>query len=117
MTARARLTLPHSKGWVDFRDLDDISGGDYRKIRGARTDQIGEATNGITQAAAVALVAAWEIPGKDLPIPRRDPLAIEKLHYRDLYALERALAPLVNHIIDGTTDDEDAGSPPPPATD
>lgn len=115
MTARERLDLP-SGGWVDFIDLDDVTGADFRKIRAGRLERNGDTVNAMTAAGAEVLVSAWEIPGKTLAIPRRDSLAIEKLGYRDLFALERAMGPLIGAIMDGTAAEVD-GDPPPPATD
>ena len=117
MSARERLVLPYSKGWVDFIDLDDITGGDLRKIRAARGDNNGETVNAMSAASAVVFVAAWEIPGKDLPIPRRDPLAVEKLHYADFRTLDRALSDLMEQVFNGDFNEGMTGTPPPPATD
>lgn len=117
MAARPRLDLPHSKGWVDFIDLDDITGGDVRRIRAARAGTAGEMVNAMSAAAAAAFVKAWEIPGKDLAIPRRDPLAIEKLHYADLFVLEKAVGDLWDQVSDGRLDEGMTGTPPTPATD
>lgn len=116
MAARERLNLPHSRGWVDFIDLEQITGGDMRKIRAFRGGTVGEVLNGMSAAAAEVFVAGWDIPGKNLAIPRRDPLAIEKLHYADCFVLERALGDLVEKVLGGEME-EAAGSPPQPATD
>jgi hypothetical protein len=106
MSAPPRLDLP-TGGWVDFIDFDDVSGKDYRRLRAVTNIPNGERVNDLTSVLAEVMVREWDIPRRPgLNIPRRDPKAIEKLNYRQLYALEKAMLPMYDRIIAGEGDDE-----------
>jgi hypothetical protein len=117
MSKPERLELPKSGGWVEFVDSDAVTGADYRKLRGAAAAPDGDTMNAITLASAEVFIEDWEIPGKpNLSIPRRDRKAVEKLHYRDLYTLEKYMSPMYQRVMEGE-EDGDGGDPPAPARD
>jgi hypothetical protein len=116
------LDLPRG-GRVEFVDFDDVTGKDYRRLRTASTASNGERVNDLTVMLAEIMVDSWDIPQRpSLSIPRRDPRALDKLHYRDLYTLEKYMLPMYDKIIsgeDGDEPDEETGESPltRPATD
>lgn len=117
-----RLDLP-SGGWVEFRDLDDLTGADLHAVRRAirAEDSAGETTNALYLKAAELMVSTWEITYlADPRTPQANPAWWKKLRIRDLRAIENHVEPVLMFIRQGppaaSVDDTEPGSPTPPAS-
>jgi hypothetical protein len=91
-----QLTLP-SGGMVWFRDVETLTGKDvktYRRAIGGAGSR-GEATVTGSEVLAQILVTRWELPTlPGLPLPTDDEKITDLLNWRDLLALEDAMAPV-----------------------
>jgi len=110
----ARLDLPGG-GYVTFRDPEELSGRDVKKLRKALdAPGAGSAANLLYETAMVLLIEHWEIPGKpQLRTPQRDPKASDQLTHRQFRAIEKHLNPVVKTITRGAEDSEDDGDETP----
>lgn len=91
------LELPHSGGKVWFYDPESLRGKEYKRLRAAAMT---ESATKVYETAAALLVERWEVPGlPNLPLPGTDEgldgQVTDLLHWRDLKALEDALAPAI----------------------
>lgn len=105
-----RLDLPVSKGWVEFRDYDEVSGAMYRRIRASENGESrGEQINNMTLATAAEMIEDWNVPTRPgLLTPQRDRKALDRLPGRDLYLLEKVLLKIALRILEGNEDDDQA---------
>lgn len=118
-----RLDLPSGNGgYVEFQDLDDLTGADLHALRRAiRTeDGAGETTNALMREAMRMMIKSWEVPYLPDPrTPEANEAAWKKLKARDLNAIEAALSPVLDLLkpptaaIDGGME---PGSPTRPAS-
>lgn len=107
------------KGWATFGDLDDLTGFQMRKIRKAAGSSAneGEAANNFFGEVLADLVEAWEVPGKpDLPIPKRDPKAVDRCPARFLAALEKHVRPHLAFMTERGEDNGEPGGPTRPGS-
>lgn len=104
------LVLP-SGGRVWFRDIEELSGRDFKEMRGAyNLSQLarGEGRK-LYEIAASILVSKWEIPNRPgLPLPSSEEggegAITDLLQWRDCRALDTALGKAVLHMRMGVTD-------------
>lgn len=118
-----QLTLP-SGGNVWFRDVETLTGKDvktYRRVRYAGTTA-GERIIAASEVLAQLLITRWEIPDKpNLPLPTDNQTITDLLSWRDLLAIEAAIAPVID-LFNGdgswqtSSDDTGPGSPTPPGS-
>lgn len=114
-----RLELPSGGGWVEFIDLDDLTGADIHAIRRAvrQEDTAGQTTNAMLIEAIRVTVKTWDIGYlQDPRTPEANPAAWKKLKARDLRALEEAVAPVLLFLRAPrvSVDDQTPGSPTRP---
>lgn len=118
-TQLPRLDLPSGGGWVEFNDLDDLTGRDLHEMRKAvrAEDAGGETANKLWTSIATKMVKTWDIPYlADPRTPEANPAWWKALKLRDLRAIETAVQPvmtLIQQDVPGA-DDGSPGSPPRP---
>lgn len=122
-TQISRLDLPSGGGWVEFNDLDDLTGADVHALRREirAEDSSGETSNALLKRAAELLIKTWEVGYlADARTPEANPAWWKKLKLRDLLAIEHAVEPLLTMLRGGTpapsVDDTSPGSPTPPGS-
>jgi|SRR5215471_936252 len=114
------LDLP-SGGSVDFRDPEDLTGDDHRRVVGAIRNISGSEVSMAMDAVygtACMLIEAWAIPYlPDAPPPRDDFGALGKLKIRDYNAVITAVTPAVEMLFPNESPDDanKPGSPTLPA--
>lgn len=120
----ARLEYEDKKGragWVEFRDFDDLTGADMKRLRrgAGSSENNGEASNVFYAEAFAALITAWDVPGKpDLPIPKQNAKNIDYAPAGFVRAIERHLDPFLDELMRSgkrAEDNGEPGSPPQPA--
>lgn len=117
-----RLELPSGNGaYVEFQDLDDLTGADVHTLRKAiRTDDgAGETTNALMIEAMRLVIKTWEVPYlADPRTPEANPAAWKKLKARDLNAIEASLRPVLDLLKPPAAVglDDSPGSPTRPAS-
>jgi hypothetical protein len=116
------ITLP-SGGMVWFRDVETLTGKDVKWYRRATFGDgtRGENMNATSEALMYLLVVRWEFPYlPGLPLPSQDQQVGDLLHWRDLVALEDAMAPVMPLLrgqgVPRPGADTTPGSPTPPGS-
>jgi len=120
-----RLALPTcpDTGWVEFGDLDDMTGADLHALRAKikGSDSGGETTNAVNREAMRLFIVTWNVPYlADPRTPQANEAAWKKLKARDLRAIEDALEPVWTYLRPprlASVDDTEPGSPTPPGSD
>jgi hypothetical protein len=114
-----RLELPSGNGaYVEFHDLDDLTGEDLHGIRKAirQDDGAGETTNAMMIETMRRVVKTWEIPYLPDPrTPEANPAAWKKLKMRDLRAIEGRLQTVLA-MMRPPADNDEPGSPTQPGS-
>jgi hypothetical protein len=119
-TQLGKLDLP-SGGWVEFVDLDDLTGADLHALRACikSEDSGGETTNALLWQAVILTVKTWDVPYlADPRTPEANPAAYKRLKLRDLSALEHHVEPVLALLRppDASIDDVSPGSPTRPGS-
>lgn len=104
------LTLP-SGGRVWFRDIEELSGRDFKEMRAAyNMAQLAQGEGRkLYETAASILVTKWDIPYRPgLPLPNSEEggegAITDLLQWRDCRALDTALGEAILHLRMGVTD-------------
>lgn len=116
------LALPKSGGVVRFRDDDDFTGVQYRRMRKFIVRDDTDDSDFKAYAAAL-LIESWDIPDlPNLPIPviSGDPEKVDAgsygvMNWRDVQAIDKAVSPFMLEIVTGKPR-EGASDPKEPAS-
>jgi hypothetical protein len=110
------ITLP-SGGTVMFRDPEDLTGHDHRKVMngiGSMDREVAAAMD-MVYGVACMLIESWEIPYlPNLVLPSINPLALGDLRLRDYNAIINAVGPAAALFLPAEPSPDDAGKPGSP---
>lgn len=105
------LKLP-SGGWVRFRELDELTGAEYQRLKSALSaDPVQLIARGQTMLAQL-MIDSWEIPGQPgLPIPNapknKGVHSYNQLTWRDMSVIEAHTSPWLSQLFfESAADDE-----------
>lgn len=107
------MRLP-SGGWAQLRPTSLLTGADVKRIRAAlNAEGTGDILGGALAAGIGAVVADWQIPGRDqLPLPVAGKQVLMSLSMDDLLFLEDCVRPFVLRIL-GKEQDKPKGESDP----
>ena len=96
------LELKGEKGSVQFRSLEELSGGQLDNLRSrlgqAKND--GDMANTYYLEAATILITGWDIPGNPtLPIPKGDPKSWRSISFVTRRQIERHMQQKLDPIL------------------
>lgn len=100
------------EGWVEFRDLEDLTRREIkflRKAAGSGEGNEGVASNNFFDEALKILVEKWEVPGlPNLRLPKHDIKAVDGIPALFSAALEAHISPYLKRLT-RAADEEDTG--------